>query len=142
MNYVIKIEGQEIPVPEEIGTNDDAVKKALAPFFPDAANALITRTKKDDVTTINVVKKAGSKGAALDYLIGCVGGKNPAIEMVETIEKMDLDALVDVEQLLALDKQIAEAVKEGERQNGLMANALKRLEKSRAIPAPAIPMGF
>lgn len=60
--YQITIEGQTIPVPPEIGSSDAAVKAALAPYFPDAANAMITRSEKGDVVTVNVVKKAGSKG--------------------------------------------------------------------------------
>lgn len=142
MNYVIKIENQEIPVPEDIGSSDDAVKKALAPFFPDAANALITRTTKDDTITINVVKKAGSKGAALNYLIECEGGKNPAISMVETIEKTNMETMGDIEMLLALDTQIADAVREGTAQAGMIKAAIHRLSKSKPVPSPVVPIGF
>ena len=62
MNYLIKIEGQEIPVPEEIGKSDESVKQVLTPYYPQAANSLITRVEKDDLVTITVVKQAGTKG--------------------------------------------------------------------------------
>jgi hypothetical protein len=62
--YVIKVEGQEITVPEDVGALEDAdLKRALTPMFPGAANSKIERTEKDDMVTITVIKLAGSKGS-------------------------------------------------------------------------------
>jgi hypothetical protein len=37
--YIIKIEGQEIDIPEEVGALEDAdLKRALTPVFPSTAN--------------------------------------------------------------------------------------------------------
>ena len=64
MKYIVKIEGQEVPVPEGVGGLEDAdLKRALTPMFPGAANSKIERAEKDGVTTITVVKLAGSKGS-------------------------------------------------------------------------------
>lgn len=64
MKYMIKIEGQEIEMPEEIAGDDSSLKSALAPYFPGAANAKFMRSEpKDDVITVTVVKQAGTKGA-------------------------------------------------------------------------------
>lgn len=64
MNYEILIEGQTIPMPEEIAGDDSALKSALSPYFPGAANAKFMRSEpKDDVITVTVVKQAGTKGA-------------------------------------------------------------------------------
>lgn len=70
MNYKIKIEGQEIDMPEEIAGDDDALKSALSPYFPGAANAKFIRSEpKDDVITVTVVKQAGTKGAGISFMI-------------------------------------------------------------------------
>ena len=62
--YILKIEGQELVVPPEVGGLEDAdMKRALTPMFPGAANSKIERTEKDDMVTITVIKLAGSKGS-------------------------------------------------------------------------------
>lgn len=61
--YIVKVEGQEIAVPEEIGTLEDAdLKRALTPMFPGASNSKIERDEKDGTVTITVIKLAGAKG--------------------------------------------------------------------------------
>jgi hypothetical protein len=140
MNYIVTIEGQNIPIPEDIGKDDSKVKKALAPYYPEVANALITRVEKDETTTITVVKRAGSKGAeSLDYLIACQGGKNPAIECYELIQ-----ASGDVSPLKALEmgEQIETALMQGQEQQSAVRHAADRLIKSSAQCAPGLILGF
>jgi len=61
--YKIKVEGQEIDIPAEVGILEDPdLKRALTPMFPGAANSRIERAEKEDVVTITVIKMAGSKG--------------------------------------------------------------------------------
>lgn len=151
MNYIVKIEGQEIPVPEEIGRDDDSVKRALAPYFPDAANAMITRVEEGETVKITVVKRAGSKGNGHDdivpqrvpqqYLVECEGGQNPVIVLFEELRQKD-QAGMDIEALLSLDHEIAEAVEAGGKQYDAIASAYKRLRNARPQPAPVLVMGF
>ncbi len=69
MNYKISIEGQEIEMPEEIAGDDGALKSALSPYFPGAANAKFMRSEpKDGVITVTVVKQAGTKGTEAKIL--------------------------------------------------------------------------
>ena len=51
-------EGQTIELPDEIAASDELIRKALAPFYPDVANAEIQRGDKG----ITVIKRAGPKG--------------------------------------------------------------------------------
>jgi hypothetical protein len=145
MNYTVLVEGQSIPVPEEIGANDDAVKRALAPFYPEVANALITRVEKAGEVTINVIKKAGSKGggpaplAALAALAASPGGQNPAIALYQEIQgEDDLDPYT----MLELDARIDSALEVGEKQGEHVKAALRRLEQAQARPAGAVVLGF
>jgi len=140
--YTVTIEGQKIPLPDEIGSDDAKVRQALAPYFPDAANALITRTVKDGETTINVVKKAGTKGlhAGLQMLQACTGGKNPAVALYEEI-KANPEPL-SPEQLLVMDSRIEQALDEGKKQRDAVAHAAKRLIRARPQPAEAVVQGF
>jgi len=159
MNYIVKIEGQEIPVPEEIGATDEAVKRALAPFYPDAANAMITRVDNEGTVTITVVKRAGSKGLTTDFdhgsngleegagtaplqaLIECLGGKNPAVVLYEELAEREREG-VDLEALLVLDGQIGQALEAGEKDFQAVGAAYSRLRESRPRPAPELVVGF
>jgi hypothetical protein len=133
--YQVLVEGQIIPVPEEIGSNDDAVKQALSPFYPEVANAGITRSEKDGVITVTVIKKAGSKGLdPLDHLIACEGGKNPAVALFEEIQEQQ-GRTVGPFELLAMDAKIEAAIAEGESQAEAVAYAGKRL--AQALPQPS-----
>ncbi len=139
--YVISIEGQSIPVPEEIGASDENVRAALAPFYPAAAGAMITRVEKDDVVTVNVIKKAGPHGLApLAALVACQGGENPAIALYKRLQQAQ--GGLSVEEILTLDAQIDQAVVEGERQAKALEAALRRLASARSLPAPVVPLGF
>lgn len=140
--YKILIEGQTIPVPPEIGENDENVKKALAPFFPEAANAMITRTEKDGVITVNVVKKAGSKGEdPLKILLHLPESINPAIALRQELAQR-YPAGLDAEAMIELDQQIDSAIEAGERQGRQIEETLERLKKSRPAQAPGVVAGF
>lgn len=143
MNYIISIEGQQIPVPAEIGRDDFAVKKALAPFYPQVANAMITRTTKDDTITVNVVKKAGTKGncSIFDALSNCPSGQNIAIELYQELSNLT-DYALDPQALLELDARLEQAIEAGEAESQMVNKALERLHKARAIPASLVVEGF
>ncbi len=142
MNYIVVIEGQEIPVPEEIGRDDEAVKRALAPYFPDAANAMITRVEEGETVKVTVVKRAGSKGLEpLQYLLECQGGKNPAIALYEELQGQKPGEM-DPEQLLELGARLEAAIEAGREQGAQVDYALKRLAEAAPRPAPEVVQGF
>lgn len=143
MMYLIRIEGQDIPVDETIAMSDDNIRACLAPLYPDAANALITRAKQgEDTTIVNVAKRAGTKGQStpLDHLVACAGGMNPAVALHQEIQRMD--SLLDIEAALLLNERIEQAIKDGEEQASAVQFAAQRLMSSRPAHAPAIILGF
>lgn len=147
--YNISIEGQTIAVPEEIGSDDEKVRAVLAPYFPGAANSLISRTEKDETVTVSVVKKAGSKGvswnsneAGIGYLSTCPSRQNPAIELYHEIEKAGGIESMDPDELLAFDARIAQAIKDGEAQAEMVKHAQARLDAAVPQPSQAVVTGF
>ncbi len=145
LTYNILIEGQTIPVDEAIGKDDEMVRRVLAPYYPDAANAMITRTTKDDVVTVNVVKRAGTKGkpgtgqSPLQKLARVKGGRNTAVALyLELREIPDPDP----EALLAMDRRIEAAIQAGAEEGQAVEKARKRLDDARPQPAKAIVVGF
>lgn len=141
MNYKIVIEGQEIPVPDEIGSSDEAVKRAMTPFYPQVANAMITRVEKGDETTITVVKKAGSKGNCrpLDILRDVPEQKNAVIAL---FDEMHGKVETDPYELLVLEERIGSAIELGDNQAQAVKFAKQRLIDSRPVPSRTVPRGF
>jgi len=86
----VKIEGQEIKLAAAIANNDDLLRRVLAPVYPGAANSTITRSA--DGKTVDVIKKAGTKGggASTDIVISMLDAApeaagNPVIERLPGI---------------------------------------------------------
>lgn len=59
-------DGLIIETPDEIAKSDELLKRALAPHYPDLANAQITRETQDGVLKVTVSKRAGPKGNGRD----------------------------------------------------------------------------
>ena len=63
--YFAVIEGSNpIPIPPEIANDDAAVATVLTPYYPEAAEAELSRDEKDGVVTITVTPRGKTKGAA------------------------------------------------------------------------------
>jgi len=146
MNYTIKVEGQEIAVPENIGENDELLTRALAPVYPGIANAQIKRIldKEDDQHTIvEVIKRAGTKGnsSPLSRLTACGGGMNPAIAFYMTHEALTLMGK-SPDEIDEFQEQITAACEQGQMQGNMVGAALGRLQTASPIPDCLVPVGF
>ncbi len=146
MNYIISIEGQSIPMPEEVASSDDKLKAALAPYFPGAANSKIMRSDpKDETITVTVIKQAGTKGAGTELmkLIAAPESHNPVAELFQRLNDIDerMIRLSSVE-LLALDEEIGAAQSKGEEQRNAMRSTQNLLERMDAQPAMDLVEGF
>jgi hypothetical protein len=140
MNYQISIETQIIPVPPEIGISDDLTKKCLQPYFPEVANALLTRVEKDGMVTITVTKRAGTKGGWQD-LIDIPESRNPVIALQAELKDIH-PAQLGMEEILKIESRIDEIVEEGTNQNKSVEFSLKRLQAARPVQSKSVPVGF
>lgn len=144
--YIIKIEGQEIPVDADIAQDDNKVRTAMTPFFPGAANSIITRTTDQDadIVTVHVQKKAGTKGVLdpVAHLHICEGGRNPAILLWQEMNQLRVGD-IDPETMLALNTRIDHAVDQGSEEANAVDEALKRIQSAHPIPAVrSLMVGF
>lgn len=62
MKYMVKIGDQITEVPAEITVDDATIRSAFVAYYPDVTAAEIKRSTKDDVQTIELIKRAGPKG--------------------------------------------------------------------------------
>lgn len=62
-NYFIKIEGQRIPVPSDIGSNDEQIRNTFSLHFEGIREAKIERKPESNGDiVVEVCKLAGPKG--------------------------------------------------------------------------------
>lgn len=59
---VVKIEGQEFPLPTSIAADDELLKSALSPHYPSIKNAQISREIRAGQMIVSIVKRAEHKG--------------------------------------------------------------------------------
>ena len=153
IKYILKIEGQELVVPPEVGGLEDAdLKRALTPMFPGAANSKIERVEKDDSVTITVIKLAGSKGSGrrsssrkkgggLAALLCCKNRRNPAVQLYLEMHAQNVNAL-DPAGMIALADNIDSTLAAGTKQNQQVQAALARLVRASPMEGTFVPLGF
>lgn len=145
MKYVISHENQTIPVPAEIAADEGKLRRALSAIIPGIAEAKINYSaEKEGVSTITIVKTAGTKGTGQDavaYLAQCPGGVNPVIACYEALQATDLSA-ISAEEIVLMNQRIEKAVERGEKQKQVITEAFERLALVNPQPAPVVILGF
>ncbi len=144
MIYKVLIEGQTLDVSEEVATSDERVKDMLKPFWPDVVNAAITRQTKDDVTTINVVKRAGTKGlfpGPLEALLAAPAGENPVVVLARELDGATPQGM-SYSQQIKIENRVEKTIEEGEKQNQAIKKAFERLTSARGRDVGILPPGF
>lgn len=61
---VVKIEGQEFPLPVSVAADDELLKAALSPHYPSIKNAQISRETRAGQMIVSIVKRAEHKGGS------------------------------------------------------------------------------
>ncbi len=159
MKYTIKIEGITFEMPEEAAASDDILRRALAPYYPGAVTADLRRSlnpQDDQETVIEVVKRAGTKGALAEFgevtrllaarrkfhgggsllaaLRGVNEGGNTAVNTPVPSEQ-EISQMDDLEQI-ALERRISWALKRGQEERSMLSSALKNLRYKPSRVAP------
>lgn len=140
----VLIEGQTIELDEEIAGDDETLRAALKPAWPDAANATFVRTTKDGVMTVKVVKKAGTKGtsAIVADLLLAPEQINPVLVMQRRLAQMESNRTVSHLQMLNLKPEIERAVEEGRAELGAVSGAKDALLEAQTEAGSCVPLGF
>lgn len=139
----VNIDGQNFPLPDEVGGNDDLLRAALAPFVPWIANALLQRKEESGNNVVTVIKRADTKGSTGDVLEALVAAPqelNPAVALwIQLQEQVKLD---DPGAMLEWQPAIAQAIADGERDIQAVQAAMQYLAECATVPASLVPLGF
>ncbi|MBD0264585.1 MAG: hypothetical protein ICV78_18225 [Tolypothrix sp. Co-bin9] len=117
---LIKIDGQEIVLEDSIAKDDTALRNALTPFFPQLANAEISRqTDGEGLMTVRLIKKAGPKGniqRVISDLQSAPEFLNPAIELAWKIKHGIIIDPNNLQQVIKLQPEIQKSISVGTRE--------------------------
>ena len=142
MQVIVEIEGQTIPVDEDIANDDALLRQLFSPYYPDVANARIDR-KEGEV--IKIIKVAGSKGAIkptpLETLLLAPEEVNPAVRMCRIVQHHELTNQLEYESMASLSADIETAIRLGAQEAETVQKSLVILQKSSPVPGRT-PLGF
>ena len=144
MQYLIVHEGMEIPVSEDIGTNDDKLRMALS-WLDGAATAKFERTVEGEKTTIKVIKQSQSKGANLSKIAAALarkhGGRNPIMIIYYQLAEHQIGDFKP-DELVGLGARIDKSLVAGTDQLDKAIKVIEGLIKAEAEAATLVPLGF
>lgn len=152
-------DGQQIPIPDDVASTDQRLKEALAPFYPEMANAIIRReTDSQGQLVITMTKQAGTKGSGqaqaegkeeinpvLDYLGQARQEINPAMRVAWKLQMLQTTGEFGLEDLIEAQPKIEAALHQSEQDEARLHQVRQSLEAMSADPASClahIPFGF
>ena len=136
MPYKLFLEGQEIPLSDEVAATDDTLRNAMIPFFPEVGTADIRREEKNGITEIRMVKRAGTKGnVVIQSLIDSNSEVNPALSLSWQLKELERSGDLDIDKLIGFQQQITNAITTGEDWEKTVTDTLKALSKCQPIPS-------
>jgi hypothetical protein len=135
-------DGQEFPLPDDVARSDELLRQALVPFYPEVAGADIKRENKNGELVVTVIRRAGTKGAPLPYLIAASEEINPALVMAWELKKLEAEGELELAGLMALQPRLERAIRQGEEEGRRVETALKELKASRPEPGGRGMPGF
>lgn len=141
---IIKLpDGQSFELPDDIAGDDKLLKESLVSFVPEIANAELKRATAAGVMTVTVIKKSGTKGAAIvDLLAAAPERLNPAVMMQRRLQILEAEGKLSVSDLLQMRGQIEKAMQAGSNEISRVGKALKTLKEADAQTAKKVPTGF
>jgi hypothetical protein len=143
MAKIILPDKQTCEFPDDIASDDKLLRESLISFVPEIANADLKRATVGGVMTVSVIKKSGTKGAAiLDVLDAAPEKINPAVAMQRRLQQAEADSKLSVSDLLQMRGEIEKAIDAGNKEISRVSGALKVLKGADAQPAKTVPVGF
>ncbi len=139
MPYKLFLEGQEIPLADEIAATDETLRNTFVAFYPELGTADIKREEKDGVVEIRMVKRAGTKGNPVQSLIAAPSSINPAIALSLQLTHRQMQEVLSIEDLIAIQADIEEAIDVGNAWEKQTTQTLRAILKCTPI-ASTLPI--
>jgi hypothetical protein len=142
----ITTDGSEFEVADEIARDDQRLREALTPFYPELANAEITRSEQEGKLIVTMVKRAGTKGSGFADVLAVLRDSpeefNPALVLQHKMSQMEKEGKLDLRKILRMQPEIRFAVNEGMKQIEAQRETLKLLREGKPVAGKSISVGF
>ena len=142
----ISTDGTEFELKDDVARDDQRLREALTPFYPEMANAEITRSEQDGRLIVTMAKRAGTKGFSradvLTMLRNAMETVNPAVLMQDKLRRMEERGELNVRILMRLQPEIRRAMNDGQKQIEEVKASLKLLGEGKSVAARSVPAGF
>jgi hypothetical protein len=135
-------DGQEFDLEDEIAKDDETLRRALSPVYPDAANATFTRKTEGGVMTVTVAKRAGTKGGAADALLAAPEYASGTSRVEAKLAAMRERGPVTFAEIRAMGGEIEKAVAEDRGGWQAVRQALRSLSDAAPQASSSVPTGF
>ncbi|MFB2891647.1 hypothetical protein ACE1CI_01765 [Aerosakkonemataceae cyanobacterium BLCC-F50] len=134
---IIILEGQRISLISEQCATDESIVNTLLPFYPDVANATISRKVVDGEEHIEIVKKVGTKGNfdLIKSLQTAPESINGALSLSWKLKQLEIQGQLTLETLINISEEIEVAIAQGEQATKATNSALANLIASPSIPS-------
>jgi hypothetical protein len=130
-DWTVKIDQQELTLPDDVCSSDKKLRDALVQFYPGAANSDVKRDEK--ARTITVTKRAGSKGG-YENAVATLDRAPEWIHPALCLDQRGLGRFAGE----ALDGVTIHALEEA----ALFDRVTEVLDGADAQPTPYVPKGF
>jgi hypothetical protein len=142
----ITTDGREFELNDDIAGNNEKLREALSPFYPELANADIDRELVDGVWIVKVTKRAGTKGAGNSTVIFALAAApeeiNPALVLQHRIMQIEAHGKLSLGKILRLQPEIRQTAEKGMAQVKELNDSLRLLEGGKPVAGRSIPPGF
>lgn len=128
--WTVKIDGQELELPDDVCSTDKRLRDALVQFYPGAANSDVKRDEK--ARTITVTKRAGQKGAC----------DRVAAALDRAPETFTPALVLDVLGAPRSKAALEAAVRESFEDESAVTRIVAALDDAPPSPSLAVPEGF
>lgn len=134
---IVIVEGQRIPLTSEQSVTDESIVNTLLPFYPDVANATISRKVVDGEEHIEIVKKVGTKGNCnlIKSLQTAPESINPALSLSWKLKQLEIQGQLTLETLVSISEEIEVAIAQGEQATKATTTTIAHLTTSSPIPS-------
>ncbi|MBD2180305.1 hypothetical protein H6S82_00765 [Planktothrix sp. FACHB-1355] len=134
---IVILEGQKIPLTPEQSVTDESIVNTLLPFYPDVANATISRKVVDGEEHIEIVKKVGTKGNfnLIKSLQTAPELINPALSLSWKLKQLEILGQLTLETLVSISEEIEVAIAQGEQATKATISTIAHLTTSPPIPS-------
>lgn len=137
----IRIEGQVITLADDIAADDAKLRATLVAVSPVAATCEIVRAREGDKLVVSLIKRAGTKGSAVDEIVDAFRRAPTRLQPVFGLIKRSSSAAIAAGEV-PTDAEITTALQAADAEHTAVSSTVRRLIEASVTASNTVPPGF